>query len=66
MNITNIKIYIDLARIYVHNGSRDKALNILQMSISNNVCSKDDLSANIKISDFELLYLKFKDYLNGE
>lgn len=66
MNIVNVKIYIDLARIYLHNGNTDKALRILEMSISNKISAKDDLLKNIKISDFELLYVKFKDYLNGE
>jgi len=66
VNITNIKVYIDLARIYAHNGKTDKALKILEMIIDNKISSKNDLLANIKVSDFELLYLKFKDYLNGK
>ncbi|MDD5021112.1 MAG: radical SAM protein [Endomicrobiaceae bacterium] len=64
LDIGNLKLYIDLARIYANNGKTDKALKTLEIPLNKLLCKKEDLFANIKRYDYDLLYLKFMDYLN--
>ncbi|GEM_PF-695161 len=66
LNFTDIKIYIDLARIYANSGKIEKAFKILESPVNKSLYKMEDLLENIKNSDYDLLYLKFTDYLNAK
>jgi len=66
MNLTDIKVYIDLARIYANNGEIEKAVKTLEKPINKSLYKIEYLLENIKNSDYDLLYLKFMDYLNDK
>ena len=66
LNFTDIKIYIDLARIYANSGKIEKAFEILESPVNKSLYKMEDLLENIKNSDYDLLYLKFTDYLNAK